>query len=108
MKPNELLAEASAAAHSLFPDATSRAFLKGVRDFVSALARVPDYPAGTFSPVEIAQLSSTCERVISTIEMRIDSGADTSGVKQQLAEAIDEARRELEEVSRWRRHFLRS
>jgi hypothetical protein len=108
MKPNDLLAEASAAAHSLFPDASSRAFLKGVRDFVTALSRVPDYPAGTFSPIEIAQLSSMCERVISTIELRIDSGTDTSGVKQQLAEAIDDARRELDEVSRWRRHFLQS
>jgi hypothetical protein len=102
------VAAANEAAHSLFPDAASRAFLKSVRDFVAALSRVPDYPAGTFSPVEIAQLSSTSERVIGSIETRIESRQDPSGIQQQLAESIYDVRRELEEIGRWRRHFLQS
>jgi hypothetical protein len=108
IKANELMSEAQTAAHSLFPDAASAAFLKSVRDFVAALSRVPDCPADTFSSVEIAQLSSAAERVILTIEARIESAQDRSGVRQQLAESIDDVRRELDEVSRWRRHFLQS
>jgi hypothetical protein len=107
-KSTELMSDAQTAAHSLFPDAASPAFLKSVRDFVAALSRVPDCPPDTFSSVEVAQLSSASERVIGTIEARIESGQDASGIRQQLAESIDELRRELDEISRWRRHFLQS
>ena len=108
IKANELISDAQAAAHTLFPDAASAAFLKSVRDFVAALSRVPDCAADTFSSVEIAQLSSASERVILTIETRIESGQDASGIRQQLSESIDDVRRELDEISRWRRHFLQS
>jgi chorismate mutase len=92
----------------LTTESSARAYLKQLRDFVAALSRIPDYPAGTFSSVEIAQVSSTCERVITQIEQRIEAGDDPSGVKQQLAEAIYDVRREMEEVARWGRHFLQS
>jgi hypothetical protein len=108
MTADEVMAAATQAAHTLFPDAASSAFLKSVRDFVAALARVPGSPAGSFSPVAIAQLSSTSERVITTIETRIESRQDPSGIQQQLSEAIDDIRRALDEISRWRRHFLQS
>jgi hypothetical protein len=108
MPSAELLAAIDASAQSLLQATSSRVFLRQLREFTSAVARVPDHPAGTFSPVEIARVSSTCERVITSIERRLESSDDTAGVEQQLTEAIEEIKREMEEVSRWRRHFLQS
>lgn len=109
MSASDLLKAASTAAHDAVSSNTSgRAFRKLTRDFVDALARVPDYPAADFSPLEVEQLSSTAEHVIAAIERRIDADEDRDRVKQELAETIYEMRRRLEEISRWRRHYLQS
>lgn len=109
MSASDLLKAASTAAHDAVANNTSsRAFRRLTRDFADALARVPDYPAADFSPVEIEQLSSTAEHVIAAIERRIDADEDRDRVKQELAETIYEMRRRLEEISRWRRHYLQS
>jgi hypothetical protein len=97
---------ATAAARDLEPDQSGKAFLKRTGEFISALAHVPDLPAADFSAVEIEQLSSTAD--IAAIERRIESGADKPLVQQDLAANIYEIRSRLEEITRWRKHFLQS
>jgi hypothetical protein len=108
MGASDLLKAAAAAAHGLPGHTSARAFRSGAREFVDALARVPDYPASEFSGLAIEQLSSTAEHVIATIERRMEDADDPESVKQELAEMIYETRRNLEEIHRWRRHYLQS
>jgi hypothetical protein len=108
MPAADLLKAAAGAAHDLAAEASARSFRKRVRDFIDALARIPDYPATEFKPLEIEQLSSTAEHVIAATERRIDHGDDSPSVKQELAESIYDIRARLEEIGRWRRHYLQS
>ena len=109
MSAADLLKTASAAANDVVTNTESgRAFRKVIRDFVDALARVPGIPATEFSPLEIEQLSSKAEHVISAIERHIDDAADKEGTRQALGEEIDAVRRQIEELNRWRRHYLQS
>jgi hypothetical protein len=101
----ELLGAISAAAEGL-SSASGRTFLKLLRDFVGALAHVPDFPAAEFTPLEIEQLSATAEGVIEAIERRIEDGKDKVATQQELAESVYEIRRELEEIAHWRRHYV--
>ena len=77
-----------------------------MREFVGALAHVPDFPAAEFTPLEIEQLSATAEQVIEAIERRLENSKDRVATQQELAESVYEIRRELEEITRWRRHYL--
>ena len=106
----DLLKTASAAATNVVTntDSGGRAFRKMIRDFVDALARVPAIPATEFSPLELEQLSSKAEHVIAAIERHIDDDADKEGARQALGEEIDAVRRQIEELNRWRRHYLQS
>jgi hypothetical protein len=108
MSAAEVVKAAAAAARAMTSDPGGRGFRKRAREFVDALARVPDYPAAEFTPLEIEQLSSTAEHVIAAIERRIDEDGDASSARQELAESIYDVRRTLEEIHRWRRHFLQS
>jgi hypothetical protein len=108
MSASNLLKAASAAAHDLTGDLSARAFRNVAQEFVDLLARVPDHPASEFSGVEIEQLSTTAEHVIAAIERRLDDADDQAPLSQQLAEMIYEIRRNLEEIARWRRHYLQS
>jgi hypothetical protein len=101
----ELLGAISAAAEGL-SSASGRSFLKLLRDFVGALAHVPDFPSAEFTPLEIEQLSATAEGVIEAIERRIERGNDRVTAQRELAESVYEIRRELEEIALWRRHYL--
>ena len=105
MNAPELLNAISAAAEGL-SSASGRSFLKLLRDFVGALAHVPDFPAAEFTPIEIEQLSATAEGVIEAIERRIEHGKDRVTTQRELAESVYEIRRELEEIALWRRHYL--
>ena len=108
MNASEVIRAAAAAARNLVQDASGKTFLKLTREFVSALAQVPDLPAADFTAIEIEQLSATADHVIAAIERRIDGGTDRSAVQQDLAANIYDIRSRLEEISRWRRHFLQS
>ena len=77
-----------------------------MREFVGALAHVPDFPAAEFTPLEIEQLSATAEQVIEAIERRLENSKDRVATQQELAESVYEIRREMEEITRWRRHYL--
>jgi len=101
----ELLGAISAAAEGL-SSASGRTFLKLMREFVGALAHVPDFPAAEFTPIEIEQLSATAEQVIEAIERRLENSKDRVATQQELAESVYEIRREMEEITRWRRHYL--
>ena len=105
MNAPELLGAISAAAEGL-SSASGRTFLKLMREFVGALAHVPDFPAAEFTPLEIEQLSATAEQVIEAIERRLENSKDRVATQQELAESVYEIRREMEEITRWRRHYL--
>ena len=77
-----------------------------MREFVGALAHVPDFPAAEFTTLEIEHLSATAEQVIEAIERRLENSRDRVATQQELAESVYEIRRELEEITRWRRHYL--
>jgi hypothetical protein len=105
----DLLKTASAAAHHVVAHTDSGpAFRQLIRNFADALARVPDYPATEFSPLAIEQLSSKAEHVIAAIERHIEDHPDRTAARQSLAEAIDDVRHRIEELNRWRRHYLQS
>jgi hypothetical protein len=109
MSASDLLKSASAAAHDVVTHtASSRSLRRLIRDFVDVLARVPDYPATEFSPLALEQLSSKAEHVIAAIERHIENSDDPNGARQEFAEAIDDVRRRIEELNRWRRHYLQS
>jgi len=106
---SDLLKTASAAATDVVTNTESgRAFRKVVRDFVDALARVPGLPATEFSPLELEQLSSKAEHVIAAIERHIDDEDDKESARLLLSDEIDEVRRQIKEINRWRRHYLQS
>jgi hypothetical protein len=106
---SDLLKTASAAANDVVTNTESgRAFRKVVRDFVDALARVPGLPATEFSPLELEQLSSKAEHVIAAIERHIEDDADKESARLLLSEEMDEVRRQISEIKRWRRHYLTS
>lgn len=107
MSAADLLRNASAAARDVVANpASGRAFAKSIRDFVDALARIPDYPATEFSPLELEQLSSRAEHVIAAIERQIED--DAANPRPDLVEMIDDVRRQIAEINRWRRHYLQS
>ena len=109
MSASDLLKTASAAATDVVTNTESgRAFRKVVRDFVDALARVPGLPATEFSPLELEQLSSKAEHVIAAIERHIDDDDDKENARLLLGDEIDEVRRQITEINRWRRHYLQS
>jgi hypothetical protein len=106
---SDLLKTASAAATDVVTNTESgRAFRKVVRDFVDALARVPGLPATEFSPLELEQLSSKAEHVIAAIERHIEDDDDKESARLLLGDEIDEVRRQITEINRWRRHYLSS
>jgi hypothetical protein len=109
MSATDLMRAASAAAQALSHDASGRTFRRLLQEFVDAMARVPDYPAADFTSVEVEQLSATAEHVIAAIERRLDGNDDEgASTRQELTECIDDIRRNLVAISRWRRHYLQS
>jgi hypothetical protein len=108
MSATDLMRAASAAAQGLSSDASGRTFRRLLEDFVNAMARVPDHPGGDFTSVEVEHLSATAEHVIAAIERRLDGSDEGSGTRQELTECIEDIRRNLEAIGRWRRHYLQS
>lgn len=83
-----------------------RAFEKAVREFVQLLATVPDHAAGEISSEQIEVLGTLAESIIDRIEERISVDDDPASVQLELAGAVYEIRRRLENIDQWRRHFL--
>ena len=106
MTPSELVTVVSETAQALVQTESGRSFVKSIEKILDALSRVPDYSSTAFSREEIARLQLAAEQAITAIEVRIETGEDNGSVQLKLARAIYELRRELEEVDRWRRHYL--
>jgi anaerobic glycerol-3-phosphate dehydrogenase len=106
MTPSEIVTIASETMQALSQATSGRVFMKSTAKFLNALSRVPDYPYAAFSSQEVVRLQQTAEQTIAAIELRIETGDDNGTVQLELARAIYELRRELEDVSRWRQHYL--
>ena len=106
MTPSEIVTIVSETAQTLVQTESGRNFVKSITKIVDALSRVPDCSSTAFSSEEIARLQSGAEQAISAIEVRIEAGDDNGTVQLELARAIYELRRELEDVDRWRQHYL--
>ena len=106
MTPSEIVTVASETMQALSQATSGRNFMKSIVKFIHALECVPDYSDAAFSNQEIVRLQQTAEQTIAAIELRIETGDDNGTVQLELARAIYELRRELEDVSRWRQHYL--
>lgn len=84
---------------------TARGFLRAAKQFAAALGLVPDCAISDFASSDLDALQPRAERVIAMIEARLDAGKDRDSIRQELAEAIYDIRRELEEINRWRQHY---
>ena len=82
------------------------AFQRAVGAFVQLLTTIPDYAPREFSSDAIAVLCSLAEGVITHIEERLSTGRDPERVKVDLAEAVYDIRRALEEIDTWHRHYV--
>ena len=106
MTPSEIVTVASETAQALVQTESGRSFMKSITKIVDALSRVPDCSSTAFSSQDIARLQLAAEQAIAAIEVRIETGDDNGTVQLEMARAIYELRRELEEIDRWRQHYL--
>jgi hypothetical protein len=106
MTPLEIVTVASDTAQALSQSASGRIFTKSIKKILDALSCVPDYAHAAFSSEQIAQLQLNGEQTIAAIELRIETGDDNGTAQLEMARAIYELRRELEDIDRWRRHYL--
>ena len=80
-------------------------FDRAVFAFVRFLAAVPDSNPLQVTAAELADLRKTSERVIESIEHRLETGHDRESIRRRLASAVYEIRYETEGIERWCRHF---
>jgi hypothetical protein len=106
MTPAEIGTIASEMMQALSQATSGRVFVKSILKFIDALSYVPDYSDTAFSSQEIARLQETAEQTIAAIELRLETGNDNATVQLDLARAIYELRRKLEDISRRRQHHL--
>ena len=98
------LRQALHATSSLSETSGRRGFLRGIREFIEALATISDYSLTAFPKEDRDYLGVVAERVILAIERRIESQRDSSAVQIELAAAVYDIRRLLEEAARWWNH----
>jgi hypothetical protein len=106
MTPSEIVTIASETMQALSVAASGRVFMKSTTKLIDALSCVPDYSYAAFSSEEVVRLQQTAEQTIAAIELRIETGDDNATAQLELARAIYELRRELEDIGRWRQHYL--
>jgi uncharacterized protein YgfB (UPF0149 family) len=78
----------------------------GVRQFIETLGLFPDNPAAELSAESFEMVTNLAEQIIAHIERRIETEDDKSN--QELAESVYDIRRNVEEIYRWRKHYLGS
>ena len=83
-----------------------RSFDHRVIEFTRLLATVPDSSPSEITTADLDILRELAERVIREIESRLEVHDDRQAVQSDLAEAVYRIRGGLEEMDRWRRHFL--
>ncbi len=82
-----------------------RPFLKAVRAFTAVLDDVPNSAVSEWSPQTLAALRTAAEAVVDAIEQQI-ADAEAGSFQRELAAAVYEVRRSLEEIDKWERHYL--
>ena len=80
-------------------------FDHAVLAFVRLLSAVPDSNPHQVTSAELADLRKTSERVIESIERRLETRRDRQSIQQHLASAVYRIRYETEGIERWHRHF---
>ena len=105
---SDLIASAVEFSDTIRTTTHAHAFDKAVARFIDILARVPDAPAGSLSEVGVKTLLDSSEQVIARIEERVAGDDDSPAGQQRLVKRIYEIRARLEEVDRWRRHYLKT
>jgi hypothetical protein len=96
---------ASRAVEALTPEISTRKFLTSVRAVIDALALVPDYAPPALSHGDLDTLQTLGERAIAAIELRLAREEAQGSSQVELARAVYDLRRELEELDRWRKHY---
>ena len=104
---SDLPARAAALADTILTATHAHAFDKAVDRFIDLLGRVPDAQAGSLSDDNVKALLTSSEQVITRIEERVAGDDDSPAEQQRLVKRIYEIRARLEEVDRWRRHYLK-
>jgi hypothetical protein len=102
-----LLDSALGAAQAVRTAGGGGAFDRSVREFVEILRRIPDYPASALSTETTDVLIDQAEDVIRHIETRLAAGGDRMKIQRDLAEAVYDVRKALEDINIWRRHHTR-
>ena len=69
---------------------------------------MPDAQAGSLSEDDVKALMASSEEVIARIEERVAGDDDSPAEQQRLVKRIYEIRARLEEIDRWRRHYLKN
>ena len=104
---SDLPARAAAFVATILTATHAHAFDKAVDRFIDLLARVPDAQAGSLSEDHVKALMTSSEEVIARIEERVAGDDDSPSEQQRLVKRIYEIRARLEEIDRWRRHYLK-
>ena len=81
---------------------------RAVGAFVRLLSAVPDSNPLQVSRADVADLRKTSERVIESIERRLETRRDRQSIRLSLASAVYRIRYETEGIERWHRHFRTS
>ncbi len=102
----DVIAKATELAETARTTKHSHAFEKAVEGFARLLATVPDFPPAAFSDNAVGSLQELSEQVIAHIEERVNTKQDSASVQRDIVEAVYEIRRMLEDIDRWRRHYL--
>ena len=103
---SDLAARAAQFAETILTATQAHAFDKAVDRFIDVLARVPDAQAGSLSDDNVKAMLTSSEQVIARIEERVAGDDDSPAEQQRLVKRIYEIRARLEEIDRWRRHYL--
>jgi hypothetical protein len=89
---------AASIAHDVEAAASSRAFRSAVQDFEVLLSRIAHYPSDFLTDGDARALASIADIVVTRIENRLDAHADRGKVQLELAQRIDQVRRDVENI----------
>ena len=81
-----------------------RGYLEALTHFERKLACAPDFPSGYLNDADGEALTALGERVIASIEDRLDHRTDRPSVQRTLVAAVYTLRRDLEAIDTVVRH----
>jgi hypothetical protein len=102
---SNLVSQAADAAQAVNDATRGGAFDKAVRHFVETLRRAPDQTPKGLPADTVEVLSRLGDQVVEAIETRLYMAGDRVSVQRDLAAAVYDVRKAVEEIHRWWRHF---